>query len=145
MLDAGAAVQAAQNVVVARIAAAPAAPLAGQMIVLSAAGSAVGPGRSIASAHWVLSDGGGIVDGFAGSADAVTVSVVPTAAGRFSVSVTVTDNLGSSASTGSSVDVQWDAGGGGGGALGLPWLVALAISVLAVARVSRRKGQARSQ
>jgi serine protease len=138
MLDAGAAVQAAQNVVVARITVTPAAPLAGQAIELSAATSAVAVGRIVASVHWVITDGGGIVDAFGDGADSMTASVVPTAAGRFSVSVTVTDNLGSSASADSSVDVQWG-DGGGGGALGLPWLIALAISVVAVGWVSRRR------
>jgi serine protease len=138
MLDAGAAVQAAQNVVVARIAVTPEAPLAGQAIELSAATSAVAIGRTIASVHWVISDAGGIVDGFSSGADALTASVVATAAGRFGVSVTVIDDLGHSGTAESSIDVQSDGGGGGGGATGLPWLVALALSVVAVARVSRR-------
>ncbi len=139
MLDAGAAVQAAQNSVVARIAVTPSVPLAGQSIELSAAASAVAVGRTVATVQWVITDGGGIVDAFSGGADTMAASVVPTAAGRFSVSVTVTDNLGSSATADSSIDVQWT-DGGGGGALGLPWLIALALSVVAVARVSRRGG-----
>ncbi len=138
MLDAGAAVRAAQDIVVARIAVTPSAPLAEQSIELSAAASAVAVGRTVASVHWVITDSGGIVDAFSNGADAMTASVVPTAAGRFSVSVTVTDNLGSSASAVSIIDVGVG-GGGGGGALGLPWLIALAISVVAVGRVSRRR------
>ena len=138
MLDAGAAVRAAQNVVVAHIGVTPSAPLASQAIELSAAASVVAIGRTVARVHWVITDGGGIVDGFSDGADAMTASVVPMAAGRFSVSVTVTDDQGSSASADSSIDVE--GGGGGGGALGLPWLVALAISVVAAGRVSRRQG-----
>jgi serine protease len=140
MLDAGAAVQAAQNVVVARIDVAPSAPLAGETIELSAAASVVAIGRSVAKVHWVITDGGGIVDTFSGGADAMTASVVPSAAGRFSVSVTVTDDRGASASADSSIDVAWGGGGGGGGgALGLFWLMALAISVVASGWVSRRR------
>jgi serine protease len=134
MLDAGAAVKAARNVVVARIAVTPAAALAGQPVELSAAGSVVAVGRTVAAVHWVITDGGGIVDAFSGGADAMTASVVPIGSGRFDVSVTVTDNLGNSASTSSSIDVQWEAGGG---ALGLPWLLALFGAALAVRRANR--------
>jgi serine protease len=138
MLDAGAAVRAAQDVVVARIEVTPSAPLAGETIELSAAASVVAIGRSVAKVHWVITDSGGIVDTFSGSADAMTTSIVPSAAGRFSVSVTVTDDRGTSASADSSIDVAWG-GGGGGGALGLLWLTALAISVVAAGWVSRRR------
>jgi serine protease len=134
MLDAGAAVKAARNVVVARIAVTPAAALAGQPVELSAAGSVVAVGRTVAAVHWVITDGGGIVDAFSGGDDAMTASVVPIGSGRFDVSVTVTDNLGNSASTSSSIDVQWEAGGG---ALGLPWLLALFGAALAVRRANR--------
>ena len=96
-------------------------------------------GRTVAEVHWVITDGGGIVDGFSDGADAMTASVVPMGVGRFSIRVTVTDDQGSSASADSSIDVE-GGGGGGGGALGLPWLIALAISVVAAGRVSRRRG-----
>ena len=139
MLDAGAAVLAAQDAVLPRIDVTPAAPLAGQAIELSAATSAVGPGRSIASVRWTLTDGGGIVDAFNGAANGTTASVIPSAAGNFTVSATVTDNLGSSATATSRIEVEW--GGGGGGALGAPWLLALLGAVLAVrGRVRRGTG-----
>ncbi len=139
MLDAGAAVQAAANLVVARIGVTPAAPLAGQPIELSAADSAVATGRSVASAHWSLIDGGGIVEGFTGGADGLSASVVAAAAGRFSVSVTVLDSLGARATTTLAVEVgaapapePEPTGSGGGGAVGVPWLLALLVSVVAV-------------
>jgi serine protease len=139
MLDAGAAVKAAQNLVVARIAATPAAPLAGQTIELSAATSALAQGRTLASAHWTLVDGGGIVSGFVGSADGVTASVIPSAAGTFSISVKVTDSAGASSTATLGVEVgavpePTPAPSGGGGAMGVPWLLGLLISVLAVHR-----------
>jgi len=140
MLDAGAAVQAAQSGVVARIGVAPAAPVVGQAIELSAAGSAVAQGRTIASTHWTLTDGGGIVTGFTGSADSVTAEVVPIAAGQFSVSLTVVDSTGASAASALTVVVgAAPVSSGGGGATGLTWLVALAVSVVLVARASRRR------
>ena len=149
MLDAGAAVKAALNLIVARIGVTPSAPVAGQAVELSAAASAVALGRTLVSAHWTLVDGGGIVSGFGGGADGITATLAPTAAGRFTVSVAVTDNLGSTATTSSTVDVAADpttvppvdsggGGGGGGGAMGGAWLLLLLVSVLAVrARLGR--------
>ena len=141
MLDARGAVQAALGVL-ARITYTPVSAVAEAPVTLSAAGSVVAPGRAIASVLWTLVDGGGIVNGFAGAANATTAAVLPSAAGRFTVSVTVTDDLGRSAVASSSIDVTAatveppvaDASSGGGGALGAGWLLALVVAVLVVWR-----------
>ena len=146
MLDAAAAVQAALAPVVARIAVAPEAPEPGSTVQLSAAGSVLMPGRTIAKVKWVLTDGGGIVDGFVdGIDDALTVAVRPWADGSFVVGVTVTDDQGASASAsqtvavGSAITQPGGSGGGGGGAMGLVWLALLAAATIAAARSNRAR------
>ena len=104
MLDAGAAVVAALGLQ-ARITVSPRSPVAGAAVTLSAAQSAVASVRNIVAYEWAITDGGGIVTGFAGAADGVTALVVPFSAGRFSVSLTVTDNTGLRATTKSTLDV----------------------------------------
>ena len=147
MLDAAAAVQAALAPVVARITVAPAAPEPGTTVQLSAAGSVLMPGRTIATVKWVLTDGAGIVDGFVDGVDnAVTVAVQPWADGSFVVSVTVTDDQGASASASQTVEVgsaivapPVGSGGGGGGAMGVVWLALLAAATIAAARSHRAR------
>ena len=146
MLDAAAAVQAALAPVVARIAVAPEAPEPGSTVQLSAAGSVLMPGRTIAKVKWVLTDGGRVVDGFVdGIDDALTVAVRPWADGSFVVGVTVTDDQGASASAsqtvavGSAITQPGGSGGGGGGAMGLVWLALLAAATIAAARSNRAR------
>ena len=126
MLDAGAAVLAAAGVQ-ARIAVDPAAPVAGQAVTLSSAGSLLPAGRTIASYQWQVTSGASIVSGLSG-AGAPTATVATSGAGTFAVTLTVTDNTGIVSSEAVSVDVAAppDTGGGGGGALGLGWLALLA-------------------
>ena len=138
MLDAGAAVRAAV-LVQARIDVAPNPAQASSPVTLSAQGSLVASGRSIASYRWTLLDGGGIVGGFSSPADAPSVSLTPGAAGAFVVQLSVTDSTGAVASV--QTRVQVDAapvtvasGGGGGGALGAGWLVLLGLAVLGLRR-----------
>ena len=158
MLDAGAAVRATRDDaaygVVAKISVSPTAPTARQAVILSAAGSTVASGRTIASVRWTITDGGGIADGFSGAADGLTVTVVPTAAGRFSVSASVTDNLGSAAVAAATVVVAsgdpseppadpsggtGSGGGGGGGATGPFWLLGVFAATVAVGLSRRRR------
>jgi len=96
MLDAGAAVAAARaaNGAALQISSSPATPVAGQVLSLSASSSTLGSGRSIASAAWTLSSGGGIVSGFSSGASTQTVTLTPSGAGSFSVTVQLTDDLG---------------------------------------------------
>jgi len=144
MLDAGAAVTAAIGLQ-AVIGVAPALPVATGTVTLSATGSLVAAGRSIVAYQWTLTDGGGIVNGFDGASNAETATLTPTAAGRFSVSLTITDDLANTSTVSRSVDVADVAvpvppvpppasGGGGGGALGGAWLIGLAAAVAALRR-----------
>ena len=157
MLDAGAAVTATAATigVQARIAVAPMAPQATKAVTFSAAGSTVPAGRTVASYAWVLTNGGGIVSSFVGATDGATASATPTAAGSFSVSLTVTDNTGAQSTAASTVMVasvpvvlppppaasSVDSGGGGG-ALGGGWLLLLAAAVGALRGVAGRHRQA---
>ncbi len=141
MLDAGAAVLATVGVQ-ARIIASPGGPVAGQAVALSAAQSLVAPGRSIVSYAWTLVDGGGIVTGFTSATNGVATSVTPSAPGRFTVSVTITDDQGTTSITSLAVDVAEvmvppeppGSGGGGGGAVGGLWLLLLGLAVMLVRR-----------
>jgi len=150
MLDAGAAVKAALGGVLPRITFTPATPLAGQAVELSAASSALPPSHTIASIRWAITDGGGIVSGFTGADDGTTAFVTPSGAGHFTVSLSVTDNLGVTASSSASIEVLAVAtppvtpepapqGGGGGGASGGGWLFGLLAGVLAL-ELHRREG-----
>jgi len=154
MLDAGAAVSAATGLV-ARISVTPTAPRATESIAFSAAGSTVPAGRSIAGYQWALTNGGGIVSSFVGATDGAMASITPTAAGSFSVRLTVTDNTGATSSANSTVTVAaapitpaplpvppvpaLPGGGGGGGALGWAWLLLLALAVLGLRAASGRR------
>lgn len=137
MLDAGAAVQLAAVGVVPRITLTPATPLVGQTLTLGGSTSLVGSGRSIATYQWAIAPGG-IVAAFIGRSDGATATVTPNAAGQFSVSLTVTDDLGAQATSTSAVVVSAvpspGGGGSGGGAFGATWLLLLWCAVAALAR-----------
>ncbi len=108
MLDAGAAVtQASASIttVQARISTSPAAPQAAQAVTLSAAPSTVPAGRTFASYLWALTNGGGIVTAFTSATNGATATLTPTAAGSFTVSLTVTDSTGAQSTTTSTVTV----------------------------------------
>ena len=139
MLDAGAAVLATVGAQ-ARISVSPALPQAMQALTLTAAPSLVSPGHRIVGYAWTLTDGGGIVTGFSAATNAVTTALTPTAAGRFTVSVSVTDERGVSSSASLAVDVAAApvappaSDSGGGGALGGVWLALLGLAVMLVRR-----------
>ena len=146
MLDAGAAVTAAVAAagVQPRITVSPAAPQATQTVTLSAATSTVAAGRTVATYQWVLTNGGGIVSSLTGATNGATVSVTPTAAGTFTVGVTVTDSAGATATTSSTVTVASSSvitpppvsppasapeSGDGGGAADGGWLLLLGLAM----------------
>ena len=134
MLDAGAAVQLAAVGVLPRITLTPPNPLVGQMLTLGGNTSLVGGGRSIAAYQWAIAPGGSVT-AFAGRSDAATATIIPSAAGEFSISLTLTDDLGAQATSTSNIVVSAaPSTGGGGGALGAAWLLLLWCAVAALAR-----------
>ncbi len=138
MLDAGAALSVALGARVA-IGVAPAAPLANQTVTLGAGNSTAASGRSITGYQWVLVDGGGIVSAIAG-ANTATATLLPAAAGSFTVRLVATDNLGVRLAAQQTVTVTAAlqppvaSGGSGGGALSWPWLLALLLAALVLAK-----------
>jgi len=146
MLDAGRAVAAAAGPV-ARITVSTANPTAGSEVALSGAGSLVS--GSISSYQWAVSSNGGIVNAFSSATNASTATLTPSAAGSFTVTLTITDNLGASNVASQVVTVAAapvapppftpppaapSGGGGGGGSMSLLWLAALAAAVVALFR-----------
>jgi len=136
MLDARAAVAATIGLLP-RIAVAPAAPLAGEAVTLSSAATELPAGRSVASYSWTLVDDGGIVSGFTSATNADSATLLPTAAGRFTVRLTVTDDSGLTSAAETTVTVAaastpapTPSGGGGGGAFDTMSLLMLAVAAL---------------
>jgi serine protease len=146
MVDASAAVAAAAATPVARIQVSTTTPTAASPVQLTADASSAPAGRTVSSYAWELVDGGGIVNGFSTATNAVTASLLPSAAGTFTVRLTVTDSLGAQATTQLSVSVVAAAvvtpptptppptpapepsSGSGGGALSGLWLCGLALA-----------------
>jgi len=141
MLDAAAAVQAvaAANTASVQITAGGAA-VAGQTLTLSGAALGLAAGRTVASSVWSIVDGGGIVSGFA-SQSGLSASVTPSAAGSFSVKLTLTDDLGFVYSATTSISVAAapvsSSSGGGGGAMQGVWLFSLLACVPLLRRARR--------
>ena len=160
MLDVRAAVLAVAGVQ-ARISVDTAAPAAGLPVGFTST-SLFGAGRTVVSYEWKVVNDGGIVTAFSSATNAGTATIMPTAAGTFSVSLTVTDDLGVISTATAIVTVAATAapvvpstpaqasgdGGGGGGALGVGWLLLLLSAVLALAgcreRTTGRSGRAES-
>ena len=155
MVDAAAAVLAATGTV-ARIGLAPAAPVVGDTLRLSAAGSLVASGRSIVGYAWALSANPGVVTAFAGASNGPEVELPTVAAGLVTLSLVIIDDAGQHATVQRTVSVAaapvpdvpaaspgGGGGGGGGGASSLLWvgLLALAVGVLLH---DRRRGCAAS-
>jgi serine protease len=140
MLDAASAVAATIGLLP-RIGVSPAAPRAGDTVTLTSAATLLPAGRTAASFAWTLVDGGGIASGFASATNADTATLVPSAAGAFTVRLTVIDDQGLSASAETTVAVAAapappPPSGGGGGAMGVVGLLAL---LAATARLCRKR------
>ncbi|MBY0234244.1 MAG: S8 family serine peptidase [Burkholderiaceae bacterium] len=157
MLDAGAAVAAAQaaNAVTVQISSAPASPTATQAVTLTGSSAGLAAGRTIASSSWSIVNGGGIVAAFDSGANSMTAALTPSAAGSFTVKLTLTDDQGLNYSNTSTVTVAaapapaptptpapvstpTSSGGGGGGAAGGWWVALLGLA----SWVLRRRAQA---
>lgn len=143
MLDARAAV-AAVAVLQAHIGVAPYAPEAGTTITVDGLQSNAASGRTVASYAWALTNGGGIVGPLTVASDGRSAVATPTAAGTFTVSLTVTDDLGATAMSTKTITVaaaspppSGGGGGGGGGAADPAWLLALLAAVGLLRRANR--------
>ncbi len=163
MVDASAAVAAAAATPVARIQVSTTTPTASSPVQLTADASSAPSGRTLSSYAWELVDGGGIVNGFSTATNATTTSLLPSAAGTFTVRLTVTDSLGAQATTQLSVSVVAAAvvtpptptptptptpepsPGSGGGALSGLWLCGLGLAAWALRPRRARTAHARSR
>ncbi len=148
MLDAGAAVTAVHQAPSAVIVATSTAPVAGETIGLSGAGSSAFSGRSITGYRWVLLGGAGLAS-FIGATDGSSASLATSAAGTVLVQLVVTDSTGASRSSSQTITVAappvvvtTGSSSGGGGALGGGWLLALAAAVLLLWRAAPRRPSA---
>jgi serine protease len=129
------------------ISASTANPAVNQSVTLDATAATIAGAAGTYS--WSIVSGAGQ---FTSAVDGDTATIVPTAAGDLTVQLTLTDttnNTAASARTTMRVGQPVvlnpdppDSGGGGGGALGVGWLAALAVAVLALrrqpSRVARR-------
>ncbi len=157
MLDAAAAVAAVSGPL-ARLEVSPLSPTAGQTVTLTGANSLATGGGAPSRYEWALVSGGGIVAGFSSATNAATATLAPTAAGSFTVRLTVTDSTGASDAASTTVVVAaappppttppvnppaTSSGGGGGGAASLLWVLGVlwAVALLHTWRVpAPRKG-----
>ncbi len=158
MLDAHAAVLAALGVQ-ARITDSTASPTAGSPVVLTST-SAVGSGDTISSYVWAIASAGTTGVTITSGQGTPTLTVMPTAAGTLTASLTATDTFGNVSTASTTVAVAAASGGGGGGgggsgggtssgggALGIGWFSLLLAAVLALAaanRAERRRATALS-
>ena len=152
LLDAGAAVTAVARVV-ARIDAGSASTTAGSSVAFDGSGSSAAAGHAITGYQWTLTAGSDIAS-FTSATNAATATVATTAAGSFTVSLTVTDDAAAQATSTASVTVNAvstpttpttptaPSGDSGGGALGWPWLAGLLAAVLALQCASRLRDRA---
>jgi serine protease len=116
--------------------------LPGSSVTFDGSASTATAGRTITGYQWAITSGGAIAS-FSGGTTGASATVVTSAAGIFTVQLTVTDSVGAQSSRSASVSVAAPASsGGGGGALSLPWLLGLAIGVAALARTRSRRVRA---
>jgi serine protease len=136
----------------ARISVDTAAPTAGSPVQFSSGTSTTGAGRTLTGWAWTVVNAGGIASTFTGATNGPVASITPSAAGSFTVRLTLTDDLGITATSDQVVavaaapvpvppvtpvtptsPVAETSGGGGGGAMSWPWLVLLCLAVWALA------------
>jgi serine protease len=120
--------------------------VAGTSVQFTARGSSASPNAVLVSYAWSLASGGGIVNGFSSAANTDTVSLTPSAAGSFTLQLTVTDNAGKSQSVQRVVTVAAAPSpqpppapsGGGGGASSAAWVAGVALAALLLTAWRRR-------
>ena len=143
MMDAGAAV-AAVGGPLALIDLTTSAPTAGLVVSLSGVNSTMANGRTLASYAWEIASGGGIVSAFSTATNAATASLTPSAAGSFTVRLTVTDNTGATHTATRTVTVAAAAtppapsSSSGGGAASLWWVLGVLTAAVALRRTAPR-------
>jgi len=146
LLNAGAAVDAVTSVQAA-ISATPTSLTAGATVALSGTGSTVAAGRSISAYLWEITSGAGLAS-FSGPTNADTATLLTSAAGSVTVTLTITDSTGLQASSSQVITIAASPTGGGttsggskssgGGALTPLWAAGLLLALAALTALSRR-------
>jgi len=121
---------------------------AGNNLTLDSSGSSAPAGRTLTGYQWSLTSGSGIA-AFSGSTTGSTATVATSAAGSFTVQLTLTDNAGAQASKMQTITVtaasstmtpnSSTSGGGGGGVMSVLWLLGLALSACLVRTSARHQ------
>ncbi len=146
MVDAFAAVKAAQALNSATVAVTPSSTslTAAQSATLTASITGLAAGKTVTATKWTLIDkGNGVVSAFGSGADTATVSLTPAAEGNFAVQADVTDSDGyvhsqtasfavAAAAVTPAASTSGGGNGGGGGAASAAWLAALLLAGLAL-------------
>ena len=145
LLDAGAAVASVAGAN-AHISVATTAAIAGTPILLDGSGSRASSGKTITAYAWAITGGAG---SFTSATNGATATVLPSAAGSLSVSLTITDSAGRTDTASTTFTVSAAAavppvvppatGGGGGGAMEFGWLLGWLASVIGVWAVTPRR------
>jgi len=155
MADAAAAVAAAKALNNATVTVTPSAAslTVSQSATLTASIAGLAAGKTVTATQWTLLDkGSGVLNDFSSGAGTATVTLVPAAAGNFTVQADVTDSDGfvhsqtatltvaaaSSPSSGGGSTSGSSGGGGGGGAVSAAWLAGLLAAALVLRRPARR-------
>jgi serine protease len=120
--------------------------VAGASVQFTGRGSSASPNALIVSYAWTLVSGGGVVTGFSTATNSDTVSLTPSAAGSFTLQLSVTDNAGQSQSVQRVVTVAAAPSpqpppapsGGGGGASSGAWVAGVALAALLLTAWRRR-------
>ncbi|MEO6278941.1 S8 family peptidase [Roseateles sp.] len=141
MVDAFAAVKAAQALNGATVTVTPSAGLtAAQSGTLTAAITGLASGKTVTATKWTINDkGGNVVGDFSSGANSATATLTPAAAGNFVVQADVTDSDGYVHSQVATVSVAAApvvtppaTSGGGGGAVSAAWLLALLLAAFSL-------------
>ena len=125
----------------ASIAATPASVVIGTAVALDGSGSHAPIGRTITNYQWAITSGAAIAS-FSGVTTGVAATLATRGAGTVTVSLTVSDNTGQSATTSTAITIAAaPPASSGGGAMDLGWLLGWLASVIGVWVVTPRPGR----